>query len=423
MIKLNDIKKLDLFLKGLIYIFPILIISGPFALNFFSIIFSIYAIWNWNKCKKFIFFNTKLYIFFFSFIIFIFPYESIDFKNSFFKYLSFFRYVLMMFGLIIFLTLKNKDKNFLSLIKKTYIIFLIIITVDVLVEFYSGSNLFGFFSNYDGRIASFSNDELIIGYIYCFLVLFTIFYIYKKSNIYFFFTVLVFIILTSFIIGERSNFIKLTSLILVFLFGYFIFFKKIKFTKVILLISVIIGFFFSIYHFSKNTTQGNKLFFIDDLVIVENNKLTFNFKNRFYQSNHAAHFMAAYEIFLNFPITGVGINNFHAESKKNKYKNQLIEKTNQRASTHPHQLYLEIVSETGLMGLMYFLVIFFYPIYLSIVSIIKNNNVYIISNLFLHLYFIYPILPSGSIFGTNIGVPFWFNLGFLMFISNKSSKV
>ena len=64
MIKLNDTKKLDLFLKSLIYIFPVLIISGPFALNFFSIIFSIYAIWNWDKFKKLIFSNTKLYIFF-----------------------------------------------------------------------------------------------------------------------------------------------------------------------------------------------------------------------------------------------------------------------------------------------------------------------------------------------------------------------
>ena len=177
------------------------------------------------------------------------------------------------------------------------------------------------------------------------------------------------------------------------------------------------------YQFSKNTTQGNKLFFIDELVIVKNGKLSFNFKDRFYQSNHAAHYIAAYEIFLNFPITGVGINNFHNESKKNKYENQLIEKTNQRASTHPHQLYLEIVSETGLMGLAYFLVIFFYPTYLSIISIIKHKNIYLISNLFLHLYFIYPVFPSGSIFGTNIGVPFWFNLAFLLFIFNKSSKV
>ena len=65
MIRFNDTKKIDLFLKGLICIFPILIISGPFALNSFSIIFSIYAIWNWDRFKKFIFSNTKLYIFFF----------------------------------------------------------------------------------------------------------------------------------------------------------------------------------------------------------------------------------------------------------------------------------------------------------------------------------------------------------------------
>jgi len=428
MIKSDHTKKLDLFLKVLILIFPIFIVSGPFALNFFSIVFSIYAIWNYDKFKKFIFFNTKLYFFFFSFIILIFPYESIDFKNSFLKYLSFFRFVLMMFGLIIFLILNNKDKNYLFLIKKTYIVFLIIISIDVFIEFYTGTNIFGFFSNYKGRIASFTNDELIIGYVYCFLVFFTLFYIYKKSNIYFFFTVLIFIILTSFIIGERSNFIKLLSLIMGFLFVYFIFIKKIKFTKIkftkiILLISILVGLMFTIYQFSKDTRQAYNLFFIDNLIIIKNDKLTFNFKGRFYQSNHAAHYVAAYEIFLNYPLTGVGINNFHSESKKSKYENNLIEKTNQRASTHPHQLYLEIISETGLMGLIYFSFVFFYPIYLSVLTIKRGKNIYLISNLYLHNYFIYPILPSGSFFGTNMGVPFWFNLAFLLYNTNKNSKI
>ena len=114
----------------------------------------------------------RYYFFFLSFIILIFPIESIDFKNSLIKYLSFFRFILMLLGIIIFLKINNKNNSLLYKIYKVYIIILTIIIFDISIEYYFGSNIFGYTSNYRGRIASFTNDELIIGYIYCFLTLF-----------------------------------------------------------------------------------------------------------------------------------------------------------------------------------------------------------------------------------------------------------
>ena len=163
--------KIDIFLKFLVLSFPILIILGPFALNCFSLIFTLYAIHNYKILKKLNFFDKKIFIIFFSFIILIFPFESIDFKNSFLKYLSFFRFILMMLGLIIFFKKENKNNSILYKIYKIYIIILTIITIDVLIEYYFDSNLIGYSSYYSGRIASFTNDELIIGYIFCFLTL------------------------------------------------------------------------------------------------------------------------------------------------------------------------------------------------------------------------------------------------------------
>ena len=110
---------------------------------------------------------------------------------------------------------------------------------------------------------------------------------------------------------------------------------------------------------------------------------------RFYKSNHAAHYLTAYNIFLNHPIFGIGINNFHKESIKDKYENKKLLKTNFRSSTHPHQLYLEIASETGLTGIIYFIFIFFYPVFLCLKALIKNKQIYLISNLLLHFYFIF----------------------------------
>tara|TARA_Y100000591_G_scaffold152410_1_gene131174 strand:- start:3835 stop:5118 length:1284 start_codon:yes stop_codon:yes gene_type:complete len=411
--------KIDIFLKLLIYAFPVFIILGPFALNFFSIIFSIYALFNFKKLIKFNFINNKILIFFFSFIFFIFPFQSIEFENSFIKYISFFRFVLMLFGLIIFFELQ---KNIIFFIKiyKIYIAFLIIITIDVLIEYNFGSNIMGYSSYYSGRIASFTNDELIIGYIYCFLALFTLTFLYKKTNYYYFFFISCAVIIISFFIGERSNLIKLSLLIISFSFIHFFYLKKLGLKYIILFFTIILVFFTSLYFLTKNTSQANKLFFIDNLIISKNEKISFNFKGRFYGSNHAAHYLTAYEIFLNHPIFGIGINNFHKESSKEKYDNKKLEKTITRASTHPHQLYLEVVSEVGLLGLIYFIFIFFYPIYISIKSFFVNREILIVSHLFLHLYFIFPILPSGSIFGTNYGIPFWFNLAILLYFSKRN---
>ena len=155
-------KKVNFILKNLLYLFPIFIISGPFALNLFSVIFSLYAIFNF---RKFYSLNKNIIIFFFSFIFLLFPYESIEFKNSLFKYLSFFRFVLMFFGIQFFLENNFNQKNIVR-IYKVFLIILGLIILDIFIEYFAGSNILGFSSDYVGRIASFTRDELIIGYIF-----------------------------------------------------------------------------------------------------------------------------------------------------------------------------------------------------------------------------------------------------------------
>ena len=53
----------------------------------------------------------------------------------------------------------------------------------------------------------------------------------------------------------------------------------------------------------------------------------------------------------------------------------------------------------------------------------EQQEVNILSHLLLHIYFIFPFLPSGSIFGTNTGVPFWLNLTILIYLSQKNLKI
>lgn len=415
--------KIDIFLKFLLFSFPILIILGSPSLNFFSVIFSLYALINYKILIKFQIFNKNILIIFFSFIILIFPFESIDFKNSFIKYLSFFRFVLMLLGLIIFFEKNNKENSILLQIYKVYIVILTIIIIDVLIEYYFGSNIMGYSSNYRGRIASFTNDELIIGYIYCFLTLFTFIFVYKKTNNYLFFIIACILIIISFFIGERSNFLKLFLLIIFFSFIHLFYFKKLKIKSLLIITPIVLILLLSFVQLVKNTPQGKKIVNFDEhqLVMLKKDKFSL-FKEMFYESKHAPHYLTAYNIFLNYPMFGIGIDNFHKESRKKKYENKELAKTITRSSTHPHQIYLEIMSEVGLTGLIYFICIFFYPIFICLKSLIKNKEYYIISHLFLHVYFIFPILPSGSFFGTNYGIPFWFNLAILLYLSKKNLK-
>ena len=270
--------KINTILGLLILSFPILIILGSFVLNCFSIIFSLYALVNYKTLLTINIFNHKTIVLFFSFIILIFPYESLSlnvsfFQSSIFKYLSFLRFVLMLFGLIIFFE-KNDKKNLFSKIYKTYVVILAILVIDISFEYLFGYNLLGYKSSKVGRIASFTNDELIIGYILCFTALFTLTFIFKKSNHYYFFILICVLISVSFIVGERSNFLKFISLIMLFYFIYFVLnFRKFNAKKFFILTPIIFILIFSFYEVTKNTKQGKSLFDLtEDLIILENGK-------------------------------------------------------------------------------------------------------------------------------------------------------
>ncbi len=409
-------KNIHLILETLIKFFPILIILGPLALNCFSLIFSIYAIFNLKSFKHLNTINFKTIIFFFTFIIFLFPYSSLDFHTSLFKYLSYFRFILMLLGIIIFLENHKLNKGIFSEIYRNFVLILIVIIIDVLIEFYTGSNLFGFSTDYNGRIASFTNDELIIGYIFTFVSLFTLLFIYNKTNSITFFSITIFLFFISFIIGERSNFLKLFSLIILFYGIHFFYLKKIKIKKILAISTIIISVMISFFIFSKDTTQSRKFFnTFKNVIVVSDKKIDFRIRDEFFETRHAAHYITAYKIFLNHPISGIGIDSFYLESKKKEYK---IEGYLSQ-STHPHQIYLEILSEVGLLGFLYFMFIFFYPINLFFKNINKQKNLNAISNFLLHIFFIFPILPSGSFFGTNYGIPFWFNLSIFLYLLKK----
>ena len=109
---MNSERKFDKFIEYFFYCFPILMILGNSLINLFSILLSIYALINFKLVKELILSKNRIYILVLSTIIVIFPYNSINFKNSLIKFFSFFRFVLMFFGVLIFLKkIVSHDKS------------------------------------------------------------------------------------------------------------------------------------------------------------------------------------------------------------------------------------------------------------------------------------------------------------------------
>lgn len=420
---MKQINFFDNFLSFLIFIFPILIILGPLSLNFFSIFLSLYALINLNEVKKLFLSNNKILLKITLILIFIFPYNNFNlseitlegnFDSAFFKYFSYIRYILMCFGIIVFLKQKNHENIFLLKTKKYYLIFFIIISIDIIKELITGSNIFGFYTIYPGRIASFANEELIIGYIFCFLILFIISENILRLNKYYLVFFIFFILILSFLIGERSNFLKLSTIIICFASFHYLKFHKLNLIRSLLFLIFILILIFSSLQIMKNTPQAKKFYNMQKYAEMFN-KGQLSFKKLYYENKHFAHYDAAFKIFLNYPLFGVGINNFGNESSKSKYETKKLKYSDQRSSTHPHQIYFEILAEVGLFGFLYLLYINILIIYQACKIYIREKNLDLLGHIMLHIFFIYPILPSGSFFGTNYGLPLWFNFSILVY--------
>ena len=393
----------------LILLFPIFLITGNFLINFFYICISILSILNFKQKNDFFRSNIFYLLIFFLIYLFINLLLSVNFSNSYPRVIKFLLIILFVKEIFNF---NYKGEISFEKIIKFWTILYIIVTIDIIFELIFGFNTLGFRSYLDGRIASFFGDELVVGTFYHFFSLIILSYFVKnKYPNLFVISLIIAIISISFMIGERANFIKLFFSIL--LFSFLIleinFIKKAGLVCLTLLI-------ISIIFYSNDSLKKRYYNQISIIYSID------GFKKYFKESQYGAHQITAYEIFKDNVLFGVGLKNFREESKKSIYENPDYYKTNQRQSTHPHQIHLEILSELGLLGYILFLILIFYSIIFSAKNYFIERNPYQISALIYILSCLIPLMPSGSLFSTFFGGIFWFSFG-LMISFNKNLKL
>ena len=387
---------------------------------------------------------------YFLFIIFS-KKEYYVFKNLFFKIFALFYVIILIssflseynlqtifksvpyirFGIFVLLIryMVQNDPKFLNFFLKSLTVSIFIILFGLIIQIFDFQYLNEIKPNL--RYTSFFNDESIMGsYLIKILpVSIALLLFFKKKTISYFFILLVSaMILLS---GERS------ALILLIIFLFFIFFLSkiypvyIKFLIIfILFCSSIIGAkLFPEIKFRLYNQTLYQLGIIEperDYVEFEVSKDEFVGvikEEYFIPLKYYLMFQTSFKIFQDNLFFGKGIKSFRYECKKEEYyviDNYLAFKDKpydfypgftgvDGCSTHPHNYYLQLLSETGIFTFLIIILVFFSAIF-KFFSENKNYTKIIYLSLIINLF---PLIFTGSFYNNFLSILIFLPIGFI----------
>ena len=145
-------------------------------------------------------------------------------------------------------------------------------------------------------------------------------------------------------------------------------------------------------------------------------------------SGHSRIMRSSIEIFRDGPWTGFGINSFRLKCFEILIKNNKIRENKSQkfsCSNHPHNYYLELLNEVGIVGIV-FLITFFLVLLKKSLAHLKNfnkeGNVEVVLLLPVIIAFfleVWPIRTSGSFFTTWNATFFWMCASIIMGYRNQ----
>lgn len=417
-----------------ITLIPAFLISGPFlpdlVVTICAITMLIYIIV--KKKTEYLKFKSFYFFIFFCIYILISSFFAKDVYLSLSETLFYIRFAF--FSLFIYFILK-KFKNFIFYFTIIFICTFLILFIDAYYQYFFTYNIIG--NYYNGyRLNSFFGQELKLGsYVVRLLPLLIGLIFYNFKNVKLQFLIISFIIINSIIIvtlsGERIAFFLLLFFLVSFL--ALVNFKKIyKF-----LIFITLPFLFSLILIFDDTTRV-RMFDSTVSLFLNDKQIEYYFISR---SHHNA-FSTAYNIFIENPIFGVGVKNFRVLCNEEKYyldegenvivqENGMLFRNEYGCFTHPHNNYMQILTETGIIGFSFIFILFFFlfkTLFRHFVFqflnkkkhlLLKNHQICIYLSLIMTLL---PFIPSGNFFNNWLSVIYFLPIGFVFYFNNKISK-
>ena len=323
-----------------------LLLTGPFLPDLLVSLTSIYFLFFSIKNKQFYIYDNKYFKFFLLFwltcIISSLLSDSIlySLKSSFF-YIRIAIFALLIGYLI------EKHKKILDYFYFSFLITFTCVIIDGIFQYYNGFNLLGQeMWGIGSRVSSFFGDQLILG---SYLVRLSplcigLFFLRKNKfnwEYYFFPLFLVFVSILIFMSGGRASLFYLL-LISIFLI---LFLHKYKFIRIGILVATLICVSLLLHNnpklqerYIKNPIQS----------------MGFNSSKIYiFTPSHDSLIKTSLNMFLDKPLIGHGPKLFRFKCKDKNYATGIFP-----CATHPHNFYIQLLAETGLIGFFLYLSVF-----------------------------------------------------------------
>jgi len=408
---MNILKNFNLSFVNLIIasIVPFLI-WGPFFPDLIISISALFFLFYALKNRNFYFFFNKSIIIFFIFCIyciFISLFVAEDRMMSFESSLFYFR--IGLFSCFIWYLIEQ-NKNILTFFYYSLILSFSALVIDGYVQYFTGFNLSGFKLSSNIRVSSFFGDELIMGSYLSrlFPLLFALFLVKKKQKFEIYFIGLLFILvdILIFMSAERTAFyfLNLSTVFIIILIKEYQKFRLITFLIAILAI-------FILSFNSQNLTERMFVNPAKSLGIIESSK-----EPIFFSGFHDSHYRTAYNMFKDKPLFGHGPKMFRIKCKNEKFAVGIMP-----CSTHPHNFYLQLLAETGIIGFLFLFSVLSYLVFVSLrqlKSIIFKQKRYLsdyqVCLLAGILITVWPFSPNGNFFNNWLMIVYSLPVGFYL---------
>ena len=398
-----------IFFSTLLIIIPIALITGPALPDILLSTIALYFLVKSLLLKLWHYYHNPIVIGFLLFsgygilrsLFSEMPLESLTREGSMF----YFRYIFFAMGVWYLLDNNKYLPKFLLIVLVACVT---LVCIDGFYQYIFDVNFFGNPKFTEGRLTGLMGDEPIIGRYISYISLFTFALIYQnfhKTKKMLSFS-LIFILTCTvlvFLSGERAPFLYLVF----FIFLTFIFIPNFRIYNLVgIFISIIIVFSFIQIKPEAKTRMI-------DYTIIQINETRFPILP--FSNHHIEHVSSAYKMFLENPIFGNGTNTFSYFCEDLKYK---ISETS--CSSHPHNYYIQLLSELGLVGISFLLSLFLYCSYklFKVFSYLhirnRDNSVNVDFLIYPIVLFIYwwPLIPHMSFYNNWNNVMLMLPLGF-----------